>query len=110
MISANLDPVLSRYLFQIHKLPWQSVQLKAELSMHIQGVCVYLSVIYPHDPCVQEMSVEHETHRASLSSEDQTELPSPLTSGLLFPALAAAEVIVPPFTPSLPLLAGQVGG
>lgn len=77
--------------------------------MHIQGVCVYLSVIYPHDPCVQEMSVEHETHRASLSSEDQTELPSH-TSGLLFPALAAAEVIVPPFTPSLPLLAGQVGG
>lgn len=54
--------------------------------------------------------MEHETHRASLSSEDQTELPSPLTSGLLFPALAAAEVIVPPFTPSLPLLAGQVGG
>lgn len=40
MISANLDPVLSRYLFQIHKLPWQSVQLKAELSMHIQGVCL----------------------------------------------------------------------
>lgn len=41
---------------------------------------------------------------------DQTELPSPLTSGLLFPCLAAAEMIAPSFTPSLSLLTGQVGG
>ena len=73
-------------------------------------VCVYLSVIYPYDPCVRWMSVEYETHRESLSSLDQTELPSPLTSGLLFPSLAAAEMIAPSFTPSLPLLTGQVGG
>lgn len=73
-------------------------------------MCVYLSVIYPHDPCVRWMSVEYETHRESLSPVDQTELPSPLTSGLLFPSLAAAEMIAPSFTPSLALLTGQVGG
>lgn len=73
-------------------------------------VFVYLSVIYPYDPCVRWMSVEYETHRESLSLLDQTELPSPLTSGLLFPSLAAAEMIAPSFIPSLPLLTGQVGG
>lgn len=61
-------------------------------------VCVYLSVICPYDRCVRWMSVEYETH-TQLIPLHRTELPSPLTSGLLFPSLAAAEMIAPPSRP-----------
>lgn len=68
--------------------------------------CVYLSVI-SLDRYGWSMKA---TER--LSSLDQTELPSTLTSGLLFPSrfLAAAEMIAPSLKPSLLFPTGQVGG